>query len=192
MNPFDNATRVAIWRACAALRCARPDGRAAPRLAPTRRLTHAGAFATGFDPASERGFTLLEVIVALVIAGLALAVLFQGGIGGLRTARIAGSYQVALSRAQSRLTAAGLPDAIKPLDQQGDDGAGYHWHTRIVALGSATVRPPAVLGVTQRNAAASVSLYALSVVVSWQGDGGSREVRLVTDRLGPAAGARGP
>lgn len=141
--------------------------------------------------AGERGFTLLEVIVALVIAGLALAVLFQGGIAGLRTARIAGSYQVGLSRARSRLAAACLPDTLKPLDQQGDDGAGYHWHTRIVSLGNATVRPPAVLGITPRNAAASVSLYAISVVVSWHGDGGSREVRLATDRLGPAA-TRGP
>ena len=134
------------------------------------------------------GFTLLEVIVALVIAGLALSVLFQGGVAGLRTARIAGSYGVALSLARSRLAAAGLPDMLHPLDQQGDDGAGYHWHTRVVALGNATVRPPAALGITQRNPAATVCLYAVSVVVSWQGDGGSREVRLATDRLGPAAG----
>ncbi len=137
---------------------------------------------------SSPGFTLLEVIVALVIAGLALAVLFQGGVAGLRTARIAGGYEVALSRARSRLEAAGLPETLRPLDQQGDDGAGYHWHTRVVALGTATVRPPAALGVTQRNAAATVCLYAVSVVVSWQGDGGRREVRLATDRLGPAVG----
>ncbi len=138
----------------------------------------------------ERGFTLLEVIIALVITGLALAVLFQGGVAGLRTARIAGSYQVALSRARSRLAATCLPDTLHSLDQQGDDGGGYHWHTRVVALGSATARPPAALGITQRNPGATVSLYAVSVVVSWQGDGGSREVRLATDRLGPAAGGR--
>ncbi len=124
-----------------------------------------------------------------MITGLALAVLFQGGVAGLRTARIAGSYEVALSRARSRLAAASLPDTLHPLDQQGDDGGGYHWHTRVVALGSATARPPAALGITQRNAT-TVSLYAVSVVVSWQGDGGSRQVRLATDRLGPAAGGR--
>ena len=139
----------------------------------------------------ERGFTLLEVIIALVITGLALAVLFQGGVAGLRTARIAASYQVALSRARSRLAATCLPDMLHTLDQQGDDGGGYHWHT---PRGGAWLgdRPACRQrsASPQRNPGATVSLYAVSVVVSWQGDGGSREVRLATDRLGPAAGGR--
>lgn len=137
----------------------------------------------------EAGFTLLEVMVAFIIAAMALAVLFQGGVAGLRSARIAASYEQALARAQSRLAAACLPSGLQAQDQQGEDG-GFHWHTHISVIGTASRQAEGVLGLAPR-ASSTVSLYAVSVAISWRGDGGQREVTLRTDRLG-SAGRSGP
>ena len=51
----------------------------------------------------DRGFTLLEVLVAFVIAAISVAALLQGAGAGLASARIAAHYGEALSLARSRL-----------------------------------------------------------------------------------------
>lgn len=115
----------------------------------------------------DRGFTLLEVLVAFVIAALALGALMQGAATGLRSVRVSGHVQEALSRARSHLAAAAL--APIPGDRRGDDGGGYAWRVN-VASAAASVR---------------AVLYAVTVTVSWRMDGGEREVVLRTQRLGP-------
>ncbi len=134
------------------------------------------------------GFTLLEVIIAFIITALALSVLFQGGVAGLRAARIAASYEQAIARAESRLAAASLPTSLRAADQQGDDGGGFHWHTRVSVIGTAARQASGMLGLIPK-ASSTVSLYAISVAISWRGDGGARQVTLRTDRLGPASRA---
>ena len=79
-----------------------------------------------------RGFTLLEVLIAFVIAALALAVLFRGGIDGLLAARIAGRSEEAVARAQSRLTALCHGTRLAPGTQAGDDGGGFAWRTEVL------------------------------------------------------------
>ena len=62
-----------------------------------------------------------------------------------------------------------------------DDGGGYHRRTRLAALG--TVQPPR----TDRRDVRGTTLYAVTVEVSWPGDGEARRhVVLETRRLGPA------
>ncbi len=130
---------------------------------------------------ADRGFTLIEVLVAFVIAVGALAVLTRAGLDGVRTATVAGRYQEAMARAQSHLAAIG--DAPTPSDRQGDEGDGFHWHVRI-----APVATEAVAG-TPLGQPQSVSLLAVSVAISW-GDGRRRVVELDSERLVP--GAVGP
>ena len=110
----------------------------------------------------ERGFTLLEVLVAAAIAALALAVLFQGAAGGVRTARVADHVQEAVSRARSRLAV--MEHGPAPLlgDQSGDDGGGFRWRSHV----------------TQVGASGGAVLYDLAIAVSWTADGGEREVTL--------------
>jgi len=144
----------------------------------------------------ERGFTLLEVLVAFAIAALALSVLFHGALAGLRSAGVAGRYEEALSRARSHLAALGWN--LAATDLQGDDGApsresdahrgsSYHWHVRVSPL-AATVRGGGVVGGAP---AVRITLYAVSVAVSWQEDGRQRVVELDSERLNTAL-ASGP
>ncbi|HTW26890.1 MAG TPA: prepilin-type N-terminal cleavage/methylation domain-containing protein [Acetobacteraceae bacterium] len=138
---------------------------------------------------ADQGFTLLEVLVAFVIAALALAVLFHGALGGLRAARIAGRYEEALARARSHM-AAFDNGAVAPQDNQGDDGGGYHYHVRAVPVATATLSQRDAANAA-RSGAAATALYAVSVAISWHGDGGERTLQLQSERLGPAP-ARAP
>ena len=127
----------------------------------------------------ERGFTLLEVLVAFIIAALALAALFSGGLGGLQATAESGRYQEAVSRVQSHLAAATTGDALTAGDRQGDEGSGFHWRVRITPVATAAPDPAA-------RQQAVLSLYAVSAAVSWTEDGHARAVQLETQRVGAA------
>src|SRR5258706_757783 len=75
----------------------------------------------------NKGFTLLEVVVALAIAGLALVGLFRAGSGGLFAVDTAARAEEAVQRAQSHLAAVGRDAALVGGEFTGDDGGGYRW-----------------------------------------------------------------
>ena len=122
------------------------------------------------------GFTLLEVLVAFLIAAFALAALFSGGLGGLRAAAVSGRYTEAVSRAQSHLAGAETGDALIAGDRQGDEGSGFHWRVRIV--------PSAITAAVP--GAPRLTLFAVSAAESWTEDGRTRSVQLDTMRAAPA------
>ena len=132
----------------------------------------------------ERGFTLLEVLVAFVIAALALGVMFVASLGGLRATDTASRYTEALSLAQSHLAAVGTT-AIAVRDASGEDGRGFHWHVTIKPVG--TVSIPRAIDEDPATPLAKSTLYAVSVVETWHGDGGERQVRLDSARIGTGA-----
>jgi general secretion pathway protein I len=116
----------------------------------------------------EAGFTLIEVLVAFVIAGLALAVLVNAGIEGLRASNLSVRYQEALARAQSHLAAA--VDASQPGDRQGNEGDGFHWHVRTLPLAHIV------------TASGPATLLAVTVAISW-GRAPGRSVQLDTEQV---------
>jgi general secretion pathway protein I len=135
----------------------------------------------------ERGFTLLEVLVALVIAVLALAVLAHAGLDGLRGAVLSGRYQEALARAQSHLAAIG--ETPVPGDRQGDEGDGFHWRVRIVPVATTTV-PLAASGQLGMSSTQPISLMAVNIVISWGTP--RRAVELDSERVVASAASAQP
>lgn len=136
----------------------------------------------------SRGFTLLEVLIAFVIAALAIGVMIDGIVGGLRSASTAAHTQQAVALARSRLAAAsaaiiaGVPPQA---NQSGDDGA-FRWQVSMTAAGSASLpRPDAPPGQTVQGPRAT--LYAIKVLVSWKLDGAARQVRLDGASVGLSA-----
>ena len=127
------------------------------------------------------GFTLLEVVVALAIAAMALVGLFQAGSGGMFAVDTAARAQEAVQRAQSHLAAVGRDAALVQGDFTDDDGGGYRWHLQVRPV--ATHQALALGG----NAAVPATLYDVEVAISWPGRSGDRSVVLKTLRLGTAA-----
>ena len=165
--------------------------RAMPILSPPRRPHAAPAMA------HDAGFTLLEVLVAFVIAALALGVLFEGAVEGIRSTRIADRTQEALSRAQSHLATIGHGTPLHPLTQEGEDGHGYHWRLRIAPLQSTLIGGSGNHGGAQTlsSQAPKAVLYSVQLTESWSDEASAgdhtRAVTLRTERLGQQA-ATGP
>jgi general secretion pathway protein I len=132
------------------------------------------------------GFVLLEVVIAFVIAALALGVLYQAALAGLHATRTSTRYEQALSRARSRLVIAEHGSPLVAGDMQGDDGGGFHWRLHVVPLDATTVRPLDPVDLRQAPDF-QLTLFAVSLWVSWDDFGIQRSVRLDTEQIGQAA-----
>jgi prepilin-type N-terminal cleavage/methylation domain-containing protein len=118
----------------------------------------------------SRGFTLLEVLVAVTILGLALVTLMQLTSHGLRLLRHADDYQQATLVADRVARAV---DVVREGVASGRDGA-FLWERRV-----ALVEVPEQL---TPGAGPKPRLYSLSIAVRW---GGSRSLELATLRAVP-------
>jgi general secretion pathway protein I len=130
-----------------------------------------------------KGFTLLEVIIALIIAGMAAMILFEATGSGLHATQTAARYDQAIVRAKSRLAAATQGTRLVPGDWRGDDGGGFRWRLRVAPLATASVRPIG-LGGPRGGASFPVVLYTVSVWIGWNDGGTGREVHLETEQVG--------
>lgn len=111
------------------------------------------------------GFTLIEALVALIIAGLVLA-LFLGTLrGGLRGIAEAEHRAEALSLARSWLDAAGIITPLRPGLREGDAAPGYRWRQQV------TLR---------ERRAEGLSLYDVRVDITWDDAGSRHAVGLTT------------
>jgi prepilin-type N-terminal cleavage/methylation domain-containing protein len=130
-----------------------------------------------------RGFTLLEVIIALMIAGMAALALFEAAGSGLRQTQTASMYDQAIVRAKSRLVAATHAKKLVAGDWRGDDGGGFRWRLHVAPVASASLRPVGLIG-PRAASSIPVVLYGVSVWVGWNDGATERDVRLDTQQVG--------
>ena len=130
----------------------------------------------GARPPSEAGFTLIEVIVALTIAGLGLAALFEAASGGLISADTAMQHTTAVRHAQSHLAELGITLPLKPGEQRGTESDGYRWRIRVTPVTSYARQ-----GAGDTPA---LTLFAVETMVTWPAGKRERSVRLDSFRLG--------
>lgn len=123
---------------------------------------------------AERGFTLLEVLVALLIFGLAFGVLGQIFQTGFRHSAIAEHMTTATLLARSQLARIGVDLPLEIGEIEEDAGGGFRIRTRI---------EPAELEV----AAEEFVPLLVEVTVAWGSDASQAEVALTTLRLGSVA-----
>ncbi|HUP29689.1 MAG TPA: type II secretion system protein [Usitatibacter sp.] len=84
---------------------------------------------------TERGFTLIEVLVAFVLLSLVLATGFEIFSTGLRRAGDLEGHSRAVMIAQTRLASAGLEEALREGVTQGESEDGkFHWTLDVKAL----------------------------------------------------------
>ena len=126
-------------------------------------------FAKRLNRRGERGFTLLETVVALAILAVALTALFRAFSDGLRGVAAAEAYGVRAAQAQAKLETVGATIPLAPGDYRGRTADGARWHVRVRVWRG---MPPRATGVVP-----------LAVRVTVHGADG-REVVLNTLRLG--------
>jgi general secretion pathway protein I len=121
----------------------------------------------------DGGFTLLEVLVAMVILSVAVVTLIQLSSQGLRLLRVSGEHQDAVMLADRLARSA---DVSGERVDTGHEGA-FEWErrTKLVVF-------PTDLATTNTDAP---RLLSLSVAVKW---GSGRSVEVSTLRLAQSAG----
>ena len=127
---------------------------------------------------SERtaGFTLIEVLVALAIVGLALGAIASVFSNGLRGHVTASDAEAALALAEEQLALAGI--SLHPGSAGGEFAGRFAWQT--------TIAPYADDGNKAADLPTSLPrLYRIAVSVAWQDGRRSREIALSTLRLAP-------
>ena len=81
---------------------------------------------------SQRGYTLLEIIVAFAVLGLALTLLLGTLAGGVRQVRWSADSARAALHAQSLLDEVGVGEVLVPGTRDGSfDGGRYRWRLDI-------------------------------------------------------------
>jgi prepilin-type N-terminal cleavage/methylation domain-containing protein len=79
----------------------------------------------------QQGFTLLEVIVALVILGTSITVIFQLFSGSLKNTLLLSQYNEATFLAQEKLNNYLIKDEMESFGEKGKDN-GFSWEVKIL------------------------------------------------------------
>lgn len=128
-------------------------------------------------PAREAGFTIVEVLAAFVVFGLALAGIMQLFTRGLTDAQLADEYARAVMIAQSRLAAFTAVEQVEERNAEGTEER-YRWRVTAAAYDERKETPNAD---ANRDLNLRVRLIRVDSVVAWSAaDGRERDVRLAT------------
>ena len=131
----------------------------------------------------DRGFSLLEVLVAFVILSLVGTALFQLFSGALGNASAADDMTRAVLVAESVLAETASAQPLREATQQGtaDDGR-IEWTSRVAPYAAPGVNPDTERG----SESLPLRLYRVSVEVAFPAaSGGKRTLALATTRLAP-------
>jgi general secretion pathway protein I len=138
-----------------------------PTLAPVRLMK-----------ASQKGFSLLEILVAFSILAIALGILLNIFSSGVQTAAIADEYTSAVQIAESLMARTGVESPLEPSQSSGTENEKYRWELTVapfeLAIDNLDIR------------AIPAALFMVTVNVSWGDDGDrtqERQVELSTLKL---------
>jgi len=139
--------------------------------------TKRGVTAAGIVAGESKGFTLLEVLVATMVLGIAVVIVMQLFSGGLDQARRAEDYTRAVFHARAKMEEVLLAPPAGPVLERGVFGDGYRW--ALEALPD-TEAPIETLGVQP---------VMIRVTIGWGSDQAPKAFDLQTMALAPVPAA---
>lgn len=135
---------------------------------------------------TQRGYTLIEVIVAFALLALALTLLLGTLSGAARQVRNADEISRATLHAQSLLAVQGVQAPLLPHREQGEFEQGhYHWTLDVARYDDPHQRQG------DRQSVGAPELLQLTLAVRW-GEDARQRLQWRTLRLVPAAVAGTP
>lgn len=136
-----------------------------------RNVMRRSAAGSGRRPAGDEGFTLLEVLVALAILGIAVTVVFQLFAADLRVVRASEDFVAASVRAQTRMREILDDDTLTERAWSETTVDGY----RVDVIVSPALR--------ERTKDLQVQLFDVVLTVYWIKDSKTRTMTLRTMKM---------
>lgn len=85
-------------------------------------------------PVSNRGFTLIEILVAISILSISLVVIFQLFSGGLKSSRLSDQYTKGIFHAKEKMEEILLSTDFAEEEAGGEFGDSFRWKSEIVRI----------------------------------------------------------
>jgi len=126
----------------------------------------------------QNGFTLMEILVAMMILSIALVIIFNQFSGALNGGHISESYTRAVWHAREKMDEVLLYDTLSEDIQEGDFGDGYRWRYRIE---QATSGP--------RLNLEGFADFTVTVWVSWEQGRRTKQMEISTLTIAKSPGA---
>ncbi|HEY8158690.1 MAG TPA: type II secretion system protein [Methylobacter sp.] len=125
----------------------------------------------------QRGFSLLEILIAFSILALSLGILLKIFSAGVNTAGVAEEYTAAVQIAESLMARTGVEAPLQPGEITGTENEKYYWRV--------SVSPFQFTAENLDITTIAAVLYKVKVIVSWGDDAKAdgRQVELVTLKL---------
>lgn len=84
-----------------------------------------------YSEVTQRGFTLIEILVAVMILAISVVVILQLFSGGLKASRLSGDYTRAIFHAREKMDEILLQDQMTNAVLEGEFDDGYQWSVDI-------------------------------------------------------------
>ena len=124
----------------------------------------------------NKGFSLLEVMVAFVVMGLVVGTILQLFGSSMNSVALSDEYSFAVQVAESRLAAVGSEIKVEDGSKSGEEkGSAYRWEVTM---------SPIKLSDEMEKLPVPLQLYQVEVVVTWKTGDRPREFHLSSLRFG--------
>ena len=124
----------------------------------------------------QRGFSLLEILIAFSILALSLGILLKIFAAGVNTAVVAENYTAAVQIAESLMAKTGVETPLQAGQTAGLENDQYYWRVEVSPF---TFNPEHVDATTL-----TAALFKVKVTVNWgDGNAGGWQVELITLKL---------
>lgn len=125
----------------------------------------------------QRGFTLIEIVVAMAILGVGLIVIIELFSGGLRLGRASEEYSRAVSLARMKLEDVSLNPYLQEGNETGEFDKDFRWQVAVKKVNILPIeRPP--------DFQPLVELYQVKVDVLWKSGSKERTAGIETYKTG--------
>jgi general secretion pathway protein I len=85
-------------------------------------------------PVSNKGFTLIEILVAISILSISLVVIFQLFSGGLKSSRLSDQYTRGIFHAKEKMEELLLSTDFEEEESEGEFGDSFRWKSAITRV----------------------------------------------------------
>lgn len=122
-----------------------------------------------------KGFTLIEVVVAMAILGIGLIVIIELFSGGLRLARTSVEYTQAVQYARNKMEELGVKQALEEGSEEGEFDNTFRWQVETKKVDILPVQ-------TGTDYKPPVELFQVKINVLWKSGSKERSTTLETYR----------